>query len=232
VRIRRDAADALVRFGPEALAAAEGLKQAMRDEDPDARFRAARALSKVEGGASEPALGVLLALMTDPEAARLPDRTVMVPVIRRMGPSAEARAVAALIPMIDAKDPLIRRTAIECLERLGPPAGDATSALKKTLRDEDLVVRCLAALALSEIEGWGIGHARSTLQGLADSPELPAGMQKQVRWVVTANLVAGSEVSQPVHTLRRLVAEFRLAEARRKLAAAEPIEVKEILPTP
>ena len=205
LRIRREAAGALGRFGPEAASAASGLAAAMGDDDPDVRFRAARALARVEGGSSESALVALLGCIADPVGSHLPGRAEAIPIIRRMGPPAEARAVAALIPLVDAGDPLARRGAIECLEQLGPSAHDAIPALDRASRGDDPIARCLAALALSEIEGWEQGRALALLRDLDGSPALPTGMRTRVRWVASADLIGGSEMSQPVHTLRALL---------------------------
>ena len=131
-----------------------------------------------------------------------------------MGGETEARALASLISLIADDAPAVRREAIECLERLGPRARAAIPALERALGDEDRVVRCLAALALSEIEGWEKGRARALLKGMVDDPALPPGMRKPVRWVIHSDLVNGSEFSQPVHVLRNLVADLRRAEEK------------------
>ncbi len=215
VRIRRQAADALGRLGYEAGEGVDGLIGALEDDDLDVRFRAARALERVGGRAGEPALRALLGLLADPIGARFPDRPAIIPIVRGMGPDAESRAIAALIPLVAAGDRPARRSAIECLQILGPRARDATSALeKKAAGDPDLMTRCLAASALSEIEGWERGRARQLLGELVDRPAIPPRMRKQVSWVLTAELTNGSEIWQPVHTLRALVDELKLVERR------------------
>lgn len=214
VRVRRQAADALGRFGPEAAAATDDLTRALRDRDLIVRFRAARALARIGGAAVEPARRALLDLLADPVINQIPNLTVVVPVIRRLGPKAEAEAIATLIPLIDARDPLIRRTAIEYLEEFGPSARVAIPALKRALHDQDLLARCLAASALSEIEGWEHGRARALLQELEDQQVVPPSMRKQVHWVLATNLVAGSEIYQPVHILRSLIDDLWSQEGR------------------
>ena len=231
VRVRRQAAGALGRFGPSALAA-EGLMQSLEDGDPDVRLRAARSLSQVEGRSSERVVGVLLALLTDPVLDHIPDRAVLVPVISRMGTAAESQAVSALLAMMDANDRLIRRTAIECLEQFGARARDAIPALERALRDGDQVERCRAALALSWIEESETGRARAMLKELVDSPSLPPGMQKRVKWAITTDFVNGSEITVPFQTLRDVVAEFRRVEARKTLEATMPDEEEEAVPNP
>jgi hypothetical protein len=230
VRIRRLSADALGRIGPEAVSATDGLTGALSDPDPIVRFRAARALIRVEGQASESARRALLAMLAEPVINQIPSLIVVAPVIRRLGPEAEAEIVAALVPLIDAKNPLIRRTAIAYLEELAPQSGAANPALNRSLHDADLMSRCLAALALSEIEGWQSGRARAMLQELEDHRSIPSAMQKQVHWVLTTNLVAGSEISQPVHTLRFVVDELRRAEGQFKPGAVPRLGTWEDLP--
>jgi HEAT repeat protein len=166
----------------------------------------------------------LLDLVAAPVVTRPPARIAAVGVLHRMGDEAVARSIAALIPLVDARGASVRREAIECLATLGPRARDAVPALERALADEDRLVRCLAALALSDIEGWGKGRARSMLSREAESPALSAAMRQQVRWVLGANLVAGSEISQPVHILRSLVADLRRAEAVARLNTTLPAE--------
>lgn len=216
VRIRRLSADVLGRIGPEADAATGGLTGALRDPDPIVRFRAARALIRVEGRAREPVRRAIMALLAEPVINRGPNLIIMAPVIRRLGPEAEAEAVAALVPQVDARDPRIRRTAIAYLEEFAPRSGVADPALNRALRDDDRIARCLAALALSEIEGWESGRARAMLQALEDQHSIPPGMQKQVHWVLTTDLVGGSENSQSVHILRSLVDVLRFEESPAK----------------
>jgi hypothetical protein len=96
--------------------------------------------------------------------------------------------------------------------------------LERALGDNDRVVRCLAALALSEFEGWEKGRARSLLKRMVDDPALPPRMRKPVRWVIDSNLVNGSEFSQPVHVLRDLVVELRQAEDKVKLGSTQPFD--------
>lgn len=212
-RIRRSAADALGRFGPDAGAAADDLTQSLRDRDPGVRLRAARTLWRI-GKASEQVPPVLLALVAQEAVANPSVRVDATDVIAGIGGETEARALSSLISLAGADSSAVRCEAIECLTRLGPRARDAIPALERAMNDDDRLVRCLAALALSGIEGWEKGWARKSLNGMVDDPNLSPGMRKQVRWVTQANLVNGSEFSQPVHVLRGLVLELRQAEER------------------
>jgi HEAT repeat protein len=211
-RARCDAADALGRLGPDAVIAADALAGAFRDGEPWVRLRAARAIWRIGGKASELAPPVLLSLVAQAAVTSPPVRLDATDVIVKMGGETEARALSSLISLTDSEALAVRREAIECLERFGPRARNAIPALERALGDDDRVVRCLAALALSEIEGWEKGRARSLLKGMVDDPALSPRMRKPVRWVIDSNLVNDSEFSQPVHVLRQLVAELRQAE--------------------
>jgi hypothetical protein len=94
--------------------------------------------------------------------------------------------------------------------------------LERALGDDDRVVRCLAALALSEIEGSEKGRARTLLKGMVDDPALPLRMRKPVRWVIESKLVNGSEFSHPVRVVRNLVVELRQAEDNAKFGSTQP----------
>lgn len=194
-------------------------------------------MARIEGRAREPVMQVLLDFVATPLATRPtsglgsvahpgdvrpPDRTAVVRVLGKMGTLAESRAVSALLPLTHAESPSVRREAAECLGMFGSRARDAVPALERALEDDDLVVQCLSALSLSDIEGWEKRRARTTLAKLVENLALPFRIQKRVRWVVRANLVNGSEFSQPVHTLRALVEQLRAEEVKAALGSSQP----------
>jgi hypothetical protein len=221
-RARCEAADALGRFGPDAATAADALARALEDGDPGVRLRSARALWRIGGKASELAPPALLSMVGTKAVTRPPVRLDATDVIVKMGGETEARALVLLISLVADDAPAVRREAIECLERFGPRARAAIPALERALGDEDRVVRCLAALALSEVEGWEKGRARAVLKGMVDDPALSPRMRESVRWVIHSNLVNGSEYSQPVHVLRDLVTDLRKAEDGVKSGSPRP----------
>jgi HEAT repeat protein len=221
-RARREAADALGRLGPDAAMAADALAVALGDGDSGVRLRSARALWRIGGKASELAPPALLSLVAQTTVTSPPVRLDAIDAIVKMGGVTEARALAALTSLTEDDAAAVRREVIECLERLGPRARGAIPALERALGDEDRVVRCLAALALSAIEGWEKGRARALLKGMVDDPALSPGMQKPVRWVIDSALVNGSEISQPVYVLRGLVADLRQAEDRVRMGSTRP----------
>jgi HEAT repeat protein len=212
--VRRGAAAVLARMDPHAKEVAGSLATALGDEDHEVRYQAARALQGIEPGGRP--LKVLLALLTDPNLSlEQPNgRTDVAATILRMGPEAEARAIAALTSRIGEGSRSMRREAVECIGLFGSHAVGAVPALEKVLSDEDRLLRCLAALSLSEIEGMYKGRARALLQQLVDDPGLPPELREPTRWTVAVNLVGGSEHSHPVHRLRQVAEAFRLAEAR------------------
>ena len=185
-------------------------------------MRSARALWRIGGKTSELAPPALLSMVAQPTVTSPPVRLDATDVVSKMGGETEARALASLISLTADDAPAVRREAIEGLERFGPRARVAIPALERALSDEDRVVRCLAASALSEIEGWEKGRARALLKGMVDDPALSCGMRKPVRWVIDSALVNGSEFSQPVHVLRGLVADLRQAEGRVKMGSPQP----------
>ena len=211
-RARCEAADALGRLGPDAASAADELATVLGDSDPAVRLRSARALWRIGGQWSERGAPALLDLVAQATVASPSVRLDAIDVIRQVGGETEARALTSLVSLTTNNDPTVRREVIESLERFGRRARVAIPSLETALHDEDLLVRCLAALALSEIEGWEKGWALALLKRIVNDPALPPGMGKRVRWVIDANLVGGSQFSQPVHVLRALVVELRQAE--------------------
>jgi HEAT repeat protein len=163
-RARCEAADALGRLGPDALTAVEALTKALEDADPGVRLRSARTLWRIGGRVSELAAMALLSLVEQTASINLPVRLDATDVIVKIGGETEERALASLISLLADHAPVVRRDAIECLERFGPRARAAIEALERALGDEDRFVRCLAASALSEIEGWEKGRARAVLK--------------------------------------------------------------------
>jgi HEAT repeat protein len=209
---RYSAADALGRLGPDAAIAADALAGTLEERDPGMRLRAARALCRMGTKRSHVAPSVLLNLVAEEEAIGPSVRLDAIDVIRKLAGETEDRAVSSLLVLTEKAALAVRCEAIACLERLGPRACVAIPVLARSLVSDDRLERCLAASALSEIEGWKKGRARSLLNGMVDDPAISARMRKSVRWVVDSNLVNGSEYSQPVHVLRNLIVELRQAE--------------------
>ncbi|WP_165250655.1 HEAT repeat domain-containing protein [Paludisphaera soli] len=233
--VRRRAADALARFGPEAASQAAALRAALGDPDPDVRFGAARCLARVEASESEALRQGVLDLLTVPVVHRLadpggvpndPDPTAPADLLKRMSPETQARGVGLLASLLGSDDAPARRAAAASLLVLSDAAGPASPELEKASRSDDLATRCLATLALVEMEGWERGRARATLRELLEAGALHPGVVpprtlQEVQWVLTANLEGGSEIYQPVHVLRDLAVELSRAGARPAPASPE-----------
>jgi hypothetical protein len=209
---RYAAADALGRLGPDAALAADALAGELEDQDSGMRLRAARSLYRIGTKASDLAPPVLLKLVAEEEVTSPSFRLDAIDLIRKLAGETDDRAVSSMIALTEKAVPAVRCEAIACLERLGPRAHAAVPVLERSLVSNVRLERCLAASALSEIEGWEKGRARSLLNEMVNDPALSPRMRKTVRWVVDSNLVSGSELSQPVHVLRNLIAELSQAE--------------------
>jgi signal transduction histidine kinase len=188
-RVRCAAADYLAQFRLEVPALADDLTEVLNDQDPDVRFRAARALWLRKGHGSEAAIQALIGLAGSPAVPHNPGRFEVVRLIQHTEEKAQLRAISALIPLIDAKDPTVRREAVECLAAFGPQAHAAVPSLERILDRDDRVLRCLAASALSGIEGWDKDRVEASLGPLIDDLALPPQMRQTIDSVTKSNLV-------------------------------------------
>jgi HEAT repeat protein len=111
---------------------AASLHAALRDADPEARWRAARAL----GGRAE-AVPVLAAALGAEHVARV--REAIMTALMRVG---DAASVQALLPSLRAQDAGERAAAIEALQAI---PGAVLPFLEALLADADSDVRILAA---------------------------------------------------------------------------------------
>src|SRR5690242_13487375 len=128
--IRRQAAEALSKFGRDAEAAVGPLVHALGDPDAAVRDHAAAALHRIGPAAVRP----LTLALADSE-----------PRVRRVAAAALARlepvppaAVGALAARLHDADAQVRRNAVEALARAGAPA---VPALRDALRDARVEVR-------------------------------------------------------------------------------------------
>ena len=184
----RAAADCVVGFRSDVPALADDMAKLLNDRDPDVRFRAARALWLRKRQGTEAAIQALIALAGSPDLPSDPGRFEVVTLIQKTGEMSQIRAISALIPLVDAKDPSVRREAVECLAAFGPQARVAVPSLQNVLQADDRVLRCLAALALSGIEGWDKDRVRATLGPLFDDLALPPQMRQAIDSMTESNL--------------------------------------------
>ncbi len=223
--VRVAAAEALARIGPDRIIPPPRLVRLVEaDPEPAVRLAAARALfmvdarAQINAGAAGSVHRALLTMLADPDPTHLPARYEIVEAIRRLDPDSRIDAAPAmtraLIPLVGSAERLSRRGAIEALERIGPPAREAIPALDRALRDDDPINRCLAGLALASIEGPDSGRARAVLRGLEDRAALPPKQRGQILGILTLDLTGGSELWQPIHLLRAVVAEYQRIEVQ------------------
>jgi HEAT repeat protein len=154
--------------GPDLRLRVQGLVQALRDDDPMARGRAAQALGEC-GPAAREAVGPLVTVLHDSDFWVSEMASVALRKItgapnpdgarrRRAAdaPSAPAPAVEKLLQAF--AKPESRWMAVVALGQMGPSAQDAVPVLIEALEDQELAVRWDAAKALGKI-GPAAGRA-------------------------------------------------------------------------
>jgi HEAT repeat protein len=150
---RHEAAHLLAEMGPEAKSALPALRRALWDPEQQFRPHVAYAIWRIEG---DPALEEAVEAMIDAlgdrphEAAGSHEYTCRAvgACLGRIGPG----AVPLILPHLDDEDEYVRLGLIEALERIGPAAAPARSAIEARLEDPHPLVRAEAARALSAID--------------------------------------------------------------------------------
>ncbi len=216
------------RFPGGAAEVANALIHSLDDEDREARLSAVIALKRGGGWGVERVNRTLLALIDDPDPRSFPQRVRAAQSLCWFSPELRPQVFERLITLTTSKSVSLRRSAIESLEHLAaekqltPGASPAEAALERALKDEDRIVRCLAASALSEFEGWDTGRALACLIALDADTLLPAKLRDRARWAVETKFADGSGNFRRVYRLREIVAELKQAEAAPKVVAQEP----------
>ena len=108
----------------------------------------------------------------------------------------------------------MRREAVECLAAFGPRARIAVPPLRELHRSDDRVLRCLAALALSGIEGWGEDRVRATLSPLFDDLALPSDLRTVIDSMTESNLDFSRSPDRAQILRKSLEHVLRLSQAR------------------
>lgn len=146
-KIRKNAAIALITWGPEAEPAIPVLIRALGDEEWQVRKPAAQALAAI-GPAAQPAVPALIKALNDEEwHVRKPAAQALAAV----GPAAHP-AVPALIEALHDEEWQVRKPAVEALAAIASEDPDVLSALQMCLDDQEDQVRRAAASALKVIE--------------------------------------------------------------------------------
>jgi HEAT repeat protein len=128
VQVRRDAARELGKLGPEAKGAFAALARAIRDEDKYVRRFSAQALGNL-GSEVQGVVPVLVDALKDREKAVV---QAAAEALARTG----AEGVKALTELVKEKrtDATARKTAVESLGKIGPPAKEAVPVLVEVLK--------------------------------------------------------------------------------------------------
>ena len=134
---------ALGNCGPAATASLPALVRALRDRESSERVKAAVSIQKID-----PHEATSRSILV--EAMRQGDGRALLEV-GSMGANA-AWAVPALIQLLSHDLAKVRALAAQTLGRLGPPAGSAEAALKRSLHDPNVAVQDAARHALELIQ--------------------------------------------------------------------------------
>ena len=138
--VRRDAAEALGKIGPDAKPAVPALSEAFKDKNEVVRLAAGVALARI---VPEGVPALIEALKDKNEVFRLAAAVALA----RIGPE----AVPALIEALKDEDKVVRVFAAIALAEIGPEAKAAVPDLIEALKDKDKDVRRVAAQALVKI---------------------------------------------------------------------------------
>jgi HEAT repeat protein len=145
--VRNWAATALSRIGPDAKEAVPALEALLKDQVKGVRYIGANALGSI-GSDAKAAVPALRKTLTDR------DPWMRWHVALALGSIGDKAAVPDLVKAMDDKEYVVRKGAIEALERMGPAAKDGVAALlRKWEDDEDYeLIRTSAARALKKID--------------------------------------------------------------------------------
>ncbi len=222
-RVRRAAADYLAHFRLGEPALDDDLIKVLNDQDADVRFRAARALWLRRSRGRDAAIEALIGLARMPVVPAEPGRFDVIRLIQKMSAKAGPEAVSALIPLTEAEDPAVRREAVECLAAFGPQARPAVPSLQKVLEGDDRVLRCVAAAAIAEIEGWDPDRTRAALDPLFDDLALDAQLRQAIDTLSKSQLGHGPDPER-VRSLGRSLEKLRLLSQRRADSLSQRVD--------
>jgi HEAT repeat protein len=202
--VRLSALRGLVRAGPGAFLESR-IDDLLQDLDPAVRAEAASV-------AGEPGREVLAKMIASPQPA---DATAAL----RLAPP---ELIESALARVNATDPQIRATALECLARIASEPPLEMEELLELLRDDDPRVRRAAALVLANIDD------EDALRALASCVTDPANEVQLAAEMMLAGLggegvaavepYLGSESERAVESALRAVARSSVPDARQILS--------------
>lgn len=203
------AARALGEIGPQAKAAADELRAALKHAELPVRLAAAAALYRVTGEAS---LGVFAAALKDRKPEVRQEATAALAAL-----AAEPKAVALLVDQLSAAEADLRREAACALAARGAALDAAArKALQARLKDADLSARWWAALALAA-SGADVRKDEEELFAALRAPLVRAGDREPASAQVREALGAARGVPALLAVLGGGTARLKV-EAARQLA--------------
>lgn len=161
-KIRRWAAGALGRVGPDGRVAVQALANRLNDPDPAVRTSVVKALGAI-GADAGTAAARLAEVLGDPRA----NRHEVALALGRIGPRADV-AVPALSQTLKDPDPLLRGYSAWALGQIGPSASNSVSDLRQALGDSDAFVRLWAASGLIKVGSEPSTPLTMLMDGLKD----------------------------------------------------------------
>ncbi len=142
---RQRALEGLAFLGPQAKAALPKVEALMDDPTKSVQHTAARTHWKITGDVDR-AVSCLIELIPTMEHG-----TDAMDIIGEMGPEAKA-AVPALIKALLSPEAPTREAAIYALANIGPAADTSIKPLQKLEKDQDILIRATAKMAIEKIE--------------------------------------------------------------------------------
>ncbi len=161
-------AHAIKNYGPLASVAFKPLMLGLSSTDEFIRVACAEAIGEL-GEVSIPAIGPLVAIITDP-AVTISTKSDVATVLKKLGP----RSVEVLTVGLGHEDPVVREHILRSLAVLGPVAKQAMPRCEEHLKDprEDTSVRVAAAAALGAIGPASVLAAPALVDATQDTEEL------------------------------------------------------------
>ncbi len=223
--VRTQAASGLAFLVGSARHARAGLSAALKDQEVDVRYNAALALMPVGGELTASALATLSSLVTGEDQPAQANRARILNAMAAAGPAGVDAALAALKQLLASRDPDMRRAGAMCAWELDPFVADlARSELEARLQDNDVEVRCAAAVALLHLPpptpggpaAPASGGGAGMIAALRGAPGRMAMMSGVLSSPITP--LAAERYPLAIEALERAVTDLSLSFASRSSA--------------